>query len=193
MTRGTQWRCLETWLKVNHPSDVLMPCPRGEKRPAYTHGSGAWTWARYDWATYMEGDFRSKDVGILLHALCVVDCDTAADADALEARFPELLTAPMETTARGRHYFFQRSERADALGYYDGAAQRSPTVDFKSRAWGGGSGFLVVAPSTNKATKLRCTCFPAGSHLCALTRVSHRSGCARRGRRARTGRRVRRP
>ncbi len=80
----------------------------------------------------------------------MVDCDTAAAAEALELRFPELKDVPMEATARGRHYFFARSPLSDAHGYYDGAAQRAPAVDFKTRAWGGGSGFVVTAPSTNK-------------------------------------------
>lgn len=100
-----------------------------------------------------------KDVGLLLRDLCVVDVDTFADADALEARFPELRAAPAEATARGRHYFFTRSPLADEHGYYDGAAQRTPTVDFKTRAWGGGSGFVVVAPSQDKVRTSRIFCF----------------------------------
>ena len=151
--REETWRRLEQWLKLNYSTDVLMPAPLGEKRPAYTHAAGSWTWARYDWAVRERGALASKDVGILLRDLCVVDVDTAADAEALEARFPELRAAPAEATARGRHYFFARSHRADAHGYYDGPAQRTPAVDFKSRAWGGGSGFVVVAPSTNKVSE----------------------------------------
>jgi hypothetical protein len=156
--REQAWLKLEQWLKINYSADVLMPAPLGEKRPAYTHSSGSWTWARYDWVARKRSNLTAKDVGVLLRDLCVVDCDTVADADALEARFPELLAAPAEATARGRHYFFARSQKADAHGYYDGAKQRTPNVDFKSRAWGGGSGFVVVAPSTNKARqrKLRC-------------------------------------
>jgi hypothetical protein len=90
---------------------------------------------------------------LLLYDLCVIDVDTQADADALEARFPELAAAPMATTSRGRHYYFSRSPLADAHGYYDGAAQRTPNVDFKTRAGGGGSGFVVMAPSVNKARR----------------------------------------
>lgn len=148
--REQTWLKLEQWLKLNNSGDVLMPAPLGEKRPAYTHAAGSWTWARYDWAARNREMIASKDLGILLRDLCVVDVDTVADADALEARFPELLAAPAEATARGRHYFFVRSPLADSSGYYDGRAQRMPTVDFKTRAWGGGSGFVVVAPSTNK-------------------------------------------
>ena len=94
------------------------------------------------------------DVGILLYDLCVIDVDTVHAADALEAAFPELAHVPMEVTARGRHYLFARSPLADAHGYFAGAAQRTPSIDFKSRAWGGGSGFLVVAPSAHKVRQL---------------------------------------
>ena len=148
--REQAWCQLEQWLKLNYSGDVMMPAPSGEKRPAYTHAAGSWTWARYDWICRKRTALAGKDIGILLRDICVIDVDTVADADALEARFPELCAAPAEATARGRHYFFSRSAKADAEGYYDGAAQKTPTVDFKTRAWGGGSGFVIVAPSTNK-------------------------------------------
>jgi hypothetical protein len=80
----------------------------------------------------------------------VVDCDCVGVADALERRFPVLLDAPMETTRKGRHYFFRRSALADARGYYDGARQRMASVDFKTRCETGTGGVIAVAPSTNK-------------------------------------------
>jgi hypothetical protein len=151
---------LASWLKLHFPRDVLMPVVRGEKKPRYGHAGGAWTWARYDFSAPDSGGeprsrqaFMRDDLGLLLHDLCVIDADTQADADALEARFPELAAAPMASTARGRHYYFARSPLADAHGFYDGAAQVVPTVDFKTRAGGGGSGFVVVAPSANKARR----------------------------------------
>ena len=170
---------LAAWLQLHHPRDVLMPAVRGEKRPAHTHAGGTWTWARYAWAaqnTPARGVPAS--IGLLLYDLCVVDCDAVADADALEARFPELCRTAMETTARGRHYLFARSPLADAHGYYDGAAQRQPRVDFKTRCWGGGSGFVVLAPSEHKARCVaRCACLQRAFAsravcACAATRVS---------------------
>jgi hypothetical protein len=154
-TRADQAELLCTWMKIHAPRDVLMPAPLGEKRPAHAHAAGAWTWARYDFVSpnVLRG---RKDVGLLLHDLCVVDVDTVAAADALEAAFPELTDVPMERTARGRHYYLARSPLADAHGFYDGAAQRAPGVDFKTRLWGGGSGFVVTAPSTNKVRGVRC-------------------------------------
>ena len=89
---------LAGWLKVHAPRDVLMPAPLGEKRPAHAHAAGRWTWARWD---YMEWSVQRgrKDVGVLLRDLCIVDVDTAAAADALEAAYPELTEVPMERTA----------------------------------------------------------------------------------------------
>lgn len=148
--REQLWVKLEHYLKLHLTANVLMPAPLGEKRPAYTHAAGTWTWARYDWVCRDQKAIAKHDLGLLVRDVIVVDIDTVKDADALESRFPELCTAPAETTARGRHYFFQRSAKADSDGYYDGPAQRIPAVDLKTRAWGGGSGFVIVAPSTNK-------------------------------------------
>ena len=190
--REQTWCNLEQWLKLNYSGEVLMPAPLGEKKPAYTHSAGSWTWARYDWTCSQRSELAAKDVGILLRDLCVVDVDTVADADALEARFPELLAVPAEATARGRHYFFTRSATADKLGYYDGAKQRTPTVDFKTRAWGGGSGFVVVAPSTNKVRAVAMQ--PPVAHLLpdayrpTPASAASSAGCARHGRCAPTAR-----
>ena len=141
---------LAAWLKVHSPRDVLMPAVRKEKRPGFAHAGGAWTWARWDWQA-QTAEAAQYDCGLLLFDLCVIDCDTVEVADALEAEWPELAAAPMETTARGRHYYLLRSAKADTHGYYDGSAQRRTAVDFKSRTWGGTSGFVVTAPSANKA------------------------------------------
>jgi hypothetical protein len=84
---------LEQFLKLNYSADVLMPAPTGEKYPMFTHAGGSWSWARYDWSLDLTCGFESKDDGILLRDICVVDVYSVADADALEAQFPELRTA----------------------------------------------------------------------------------------------------
>ena len=146
---------LGTWLQRHFSRDVIMPCVPGEKRPAFAHAGGTWTWARHQWEWERYDRRKPRDIGLLLHDLCVIDCDTHEAAVALEARFPELVEAPMERTARGRHYFFARSAKCDADGYYDGSKQRGEQVDFKTRCTGGGSGFVVVAPSKDKKW-IRC-------------------------------------
>jgi hypothetical protein len=48
------------------------------------------------------------------------------------------------------HYFFKRSALCDSGEFFDGAAQVSPSLDFKTRCSTGAPGILVVAPSTDK-------------------------------------------
>ena len=143
--------CLATWLRRHHPDDVLMPAVHGEKRPAFVHAARPYTWQDYDrrCAERSRGS-RQFDVGILLSDLCCVDVDCIGVAQELERRFPALRAAPCETTTKGAHYYFSRSPRADAHGHYDGARQRNPKVDFKTRCANGTRGFVVVAPSTGK-------------------------------------------
>ena len=71
----------------------------------------------------------------------------------------------MERTNRGFHYWFKRPAIADSLGYFDGAAQREPKIDFKSICSTGTSGVILVAPSPGKTwirqklTRLMCCHF----------------------------------
>jgi hypothetical protein len=113
----------------------------------YQFKSKEWTWEKFDKVKSMAG----KDVCIVLKSLCCVDVDDAGVAAELESRFPCLQTAPKETTRRGVHWFFSRPASADDAGYFDGAAQRAPHVDFKSVSRTGTSGIVVVSPSENKA------------------------------------------
>lgn len=168
--QGDDREMLARWLKVHAPRDVLMPTAAdGEKRPKFAHAAGGWTWARYEfWAHGMllkmlasrwgGGRPPSRDIGLLLRELCVIDCDSREVTDELMAAFPaELATAPCTSTARGQHFYFARSPLADAGCFYDGASQRIRGVDFKTRARSGAAGFVVVAPSTNKARWSRDT------------------------------------
>lgn len=61
----------------------------------------------------------------------------------------------METTKKGAHYFFLRSELADTSGCFDGAGQIvvdgvKLKVDFKSVTSTGSGGVIVVSPSRHK-------------------------------------------
>lgn len=147
---------LVEWLRAEVPSEVPMVCAVGTKAPKFRHRDGEWDWDDYD--TFFHDTYKDRaekmlvynDVGILLSRMCVVDVDDAAVAHELEQAFPQLSTAPCEATAKGRHYFFLRSETADQEGFYDGAAQVQRGVDFKSICHNGTRGFVVVAPSTGK-------------------------------------------
>lgn len=145
---------MEFWLLSEYPNDVLMPIQQGTKAPKFAHRHGSWTWDKYlAWRDEQASDDIKEvgDVGILLRDLCIVDVDDHATALELEKRFPVLLHVPTEQTARGRHYWFSRPhEVADRVGFYDGASQVIKGVDFKSICKTGTSGFVLVAPSTNK-------------------------------------------
>lgn len=148
-------RPLNDWLAALGTSDVLMPCAKGTKAPLFPYANDQWLWE--DFHTFVANLSRDNtsffdvyDIGLLLKEICVVDVDSHILANELEQQFPELTQAPCEVTRKGMHYFFTRSKFADQNGYYDGAAQRMPGVDFKTRALTGTGGFLVVAPSTDK-------------------------------------------
>jgi hypothetical protein len=118
-----------------------MPCH--EKRPAYKHANGEWTWEKYK-------DDKTTEVGVLLNDLCVVDVDDHTLAAELELKFPILTTVPRESTRKGMHYFFRRSDLADKGGYYDSRSPVIPSVDFKTRCQNRTRGFVVTTPSTDK-------------------------------------------
>jgi hypothetical protein len=142
-------QALVAWLKDHAPNDYVMPV--GEhKAPRYRHANGAWSWYALQKHFCRAGIDPVGDVGILLCDLCVVDVDCEAVCTELRRRFPVLDATMSERTRNGHHFFFRRSKRADEGGYYDGAAQRLPKVDFKTICSNGTSGFIVVAPSTNK-------------------------------------------
>jgi hypothetical protein len=137
---------LEQWLQENYPNDVLMPVVG--KRPVHFFKNRSWTWRKYNW--HKSRNQQTSDVAILLFDICVLDFDVVEIADQFEERFPILREVPMETTRRGRHYFFERSLFADAFGFTDGCSQVVKGVDFKTRYSTDTPGVLVTAPSTNK-------------------------------------------
>ena len=139
---------LASWLKQDHPHDILIPIRQGKngKKPLTKHSNGAWTWERAD---ALLPDPRYKDWGILQRSLCVVDIDDPAVQAELEQAYPELGAAPMETTRHGAHVYFQRSPRADEFRCFDGKADVAK-VDFKTVTSTGTAGLLVVCPSANK-------------------------------------------
>lgn len=137
---------LHEFLRTNHANDLLMPVKSGYKHPEYHHKGDTWSWSRYEaLQTRYDGD-----VCVLLNQLCVVDIDDSGVAAEMVKRFPVLLEAPCECTAKGFHYWFTRPSVADDLGYFDGAGQREPKIDFKAVCSTGTSGVIVVAPSLNK-------------------------------------------
>ena len=140
----------EFFLKKWCPRDILMPVEKGLKHPAMPHSGGRWSWTKLDQWKSKSNAASTYDACILLQDLCVIDVDDEDMARELEVKFPILHDVPMEKTNRGRHYWFRRSDDADALGYYDGHGQRQQGIDFKTRCRTGTGGIVVIAPSTGK-------------------------------------------
>lgn len=137
------------FLKNHFPNDLLMPTKEGTKHPMFPHKNGAWSWEKFD--EYHKKHPNLTNVCIILNDLCVIDIDTDLLVEKYESLYPEITECPTEVTAKGKHYWFIRPKNADAHGYYDGAAQREPGVDFKSVCASGTGGIVVVAPSTGKS------------------------------------------
>lgn len=142
---------LYRFLITERPADMLMPVI--DKRPAFPHKNGQWSWDQY--MKFRNDNTTHTEYAMLLQSVCVVDFDTMDIIPAWERIYPELTTAPMETTKKGAHFFFSRSPLADSVGYYDGARQISAgvegaaklAVDFKSVTSTGTAGVLVVCPA----------------------------------------------
>lgn len=148
---------ITNFLKEHYPQDLLMPvygtCPPdkcGEKQPRHRHKDGQWSWAQLD--AFQASHPSHMHYAILLRTLCVIDFDSHELHQEWEARFPEMLTAPLETTSKGRHYFFRRSTLADKKRFFDGTKQvpgrEDLPIDFKT--WTSKpctAGLLVISPS----------------------------------------------
>ena len=145
---------LESILEHLAPNDVLMPVARDTKHPLYPHKGGRWTRGKFQEFTASAaaaGRPYTFDVCVLLQSLCVIDVDTRELCVELELRFPLLTSVASEITKRGKHYWFRRSQLADDEGFFDGAAQVEPHIDFKTLTSSGTSGVVVVAPSRGKS------------------------------------------
>ena len=79
----------------------------------YSHArhrlQGTWSWAK--WTKHNKECLAGQqDVCILLQEIVCVDVDSVEQALELEGRFPILTRTVMESTKRGRHYYFARTE-----------------------------------------------------------------------------------
>ena len=113
---------------------VPMPLQAGKKRPALRH-SGKATYGWPECEAYVRQNPGHTEWGVLLDGLCVVDCDSAAAVEAVEAlgaRDAEvgaaLARCAVQETSKGRHYVFYRPRFCDEEGYYDGARQTGVAI-----------------------------------------------------------------
>ncbi|KAL0019615.1 hypothetical protein WJX77_002028 [Trebouxia sp. C0004] len=128
------------------PTNLLIPL--GTKNPLYKHAQGKWNWALLNIHYKQTGFQVDKGVGLLLIDLAVLDLDTLEEVYHWETEWPVLNHVPMETTSKGKHYFFLRTPLCDELGLTDDPLSR--TADFKSITATGTAGVLAVCPSPGK-------------------------------------------
>ena len=73
--------------------------------------------------------------------LAVLDLDSLEEVYQWETEWSVLNNVPMETTSKGKHYFFMRTPLCDELRLKDGPL--SKTADFKSITATGTAGAIV--------------------------------------------------
>ena len=88
----------------------------------------------------------------MLIDLAVLDLDSLEEVCHWENEWPVLNTVPMETTSKGKHYFFLRSPLCDKLGLTDGPL--SQTADFKSITATGTAGAVMFVKLMESCVQL---------------------------------------
>ena len=156
MTTPSQLTCSEyvrefkniyKFLRRTMPTNLLIPL--GRKNPLYKHAQGNWNWGRLN-SHYEQTGFQvDKGVGLLLIDLAVLDLEEVCH---WENEWPVLNTVPMETTSKGKHYFFLRSPLCDKLGLTDGPL--SQTADFKSITATGTAGAVMFVKLMESCVQL---------------------------------------
>ena len=146
---------LANFLKQHHPENILMWVEKNAKRPVHAHKSGQWKWENF--LQYKANSFDGLDIAILLKDLVVIDIDNKELIDEYESKFPILKACPCETTRKGGHYYFKRTQKCDELKLYDLAKclqidGKKLDIDFKTITSSNfkTAGVLVCAPSSNK-------------------------------------------
>ena len=123
-----EFKAVYKFLRRKMPTNLLMPL--GIKIPLYRHAQGAWNWECLVNHYQQKGFKFDMGVGILLIDLAVLDLDSLEEVSRWENEWPMLNNVPMETTSKGKHYFFLRTRLCDELRLTDGPL--SNTADFKS-------------------------------------------------------------
>ena len=144
------------------PTNLLIPL--GQKNPLYRHARGKWNWALLNMHYTQTGFQVGKGVGLLLIDLAVLDLDTIEEVHWWETEWPVLNNVPMETTSKGKHYFFMQTPVCDELGFNRWSTQQDSRLqvhhcDGHSRCdhvcEGDGKlcAIIVVCESYSKASK----------------------------------------
>ena len=154
-----EFKNIYRFLRRKMPTNLLIPLG-GPKNPLYKHAQGKWNWGRLNSHYDRTGFQVDKGVGLLLTDLAVLDLDSLEEVCHWENEWPLLNNVPMETTSKGKHYFFLRTPLCDELRLTDGPL--SEKADFKSITATGTAGaivfvklcaIIVVDGSYSKASK----------------------------------------
>lgn len=128
--RREMWRLQARLMELGLARDMVVPAeirvnPKDgskSKKPLVCH-------AQVPYGVKELREFISKGklgkvcyMGIIMHDLLVIDVDDHETVAWIEETFPSVVAAaPAETSTKGRHYFFVRCPRFDALKITDGA------------------------------------------------------------------------
>lgn len=145
-----EFKSIYRFLRRKMPTNLLIPL--GTKNPLYKHARGKWNWALLDTHYKRTGFQVDKGVGLLLIDLAVLDLDTLEEVYRWETEWPVLNNVPMETTSKGKHYFFLRTPLCDELGLTDGPLSR--TADFKSITATGTAGAIMFLKLMESCVRL---------------------------------------
>ena len=109
------------YLVANFPECKIMPTREGGKIPARPHKNGQYM--PRDFEKLNSNDFNHGAVIILCDHIIVVDIDEEPFVAQFEVMFPETQQTVTCQTAKGRHYYFQRTPACTEAGITDGARQ----------------------------------------------------------------------
>lgn len=145
-----EFKNIYRFLRRKMPTNLLIPL--GTKNPLYKHARGKWDWALLQNHYKRTGFQVDKGVGLLLIDLAVLDLDSLDEVDHWENEWHVLNNVPMETTSKGKHYFFRRTPLCDELRLTDGPLSR--TADFKSITATGTAGAIVFVKLMESCVRL---------------------------------------
>jgi len=112
------------------PATSHFPSWWGLKQPAAPYRDGQWTWGSFD--AMPEAERASHDWSIALRDLCVVDVDSLALVEQLEATHSSLRLRRACARRGATTTTSSAPPRRTRWGYFDGSGQRIGALDFKS-------------------------------------------------------------
>lgn len=149
---------LGTTLMTKYPNNFIIPCIG--KAPIFKHKKNEEGEETYNWEYIQEPknnvNFNEKtNVAIILKDLIVIDIDKDTYIPIFEERFPIMKTVVQESTTKGKHYYFKRTELCNTHEIYDTSRclkldGKKIDVDIKTITTTGTGGIIICSPSKNK-------------------------------------------